>query len=179
MYNLNQEQSSVVEKIRPNDADFIVNSSGFYQATINSDNRPCIHFRNGPKGFLQVLGERKIAFADYHDLNHQGFDSKDRSSDQISLILMDYAQRRQLKIKGQFSHWSVNQQDLSLFKLTAPRTGKRLRGIIVINVDKLEWRACLDIPVRLSLEELDPQIYKIREELVRLRVENAKLRALS
>ena len=45
--------------------DFIGERDGFYMATVGDDERPYIQFRGGPKGFLKVLDERTLGFADF------------------------------------------------------------------------------------------------------------------
>jgi len=44
---------------------FIEARDGFYHATANAQGWPCVQFRDGPTGFLKVLDERTITYADF------------------------------------------------------------------------------------------------------------------
>jgi len=49
----------------PEEAEFIANRDGFFQATISQSGWPYVQYRGGPAGFLKVIDDRHIAYADF------------------------------------------------------------------------------------------------------------------
>ncbi|MEO5726165.1 MAG: pyridoxamine 5'-phosphate oxidase family protein, partial [Byssovorax sp.] len=86
--------------LTPREVEFLEQSDSFYQATVADNGWPYVQHRGGPRGFLRVLDERTIGFADfrgnlqYISVGNLGAD------DRISMILMDYPNQRRLKILG-------------------------------------------------------------------------------
>ncbi len=60
-----EERDGWSDTITPELADFLREQDSFYLATASGDGRPYIQHRGGPKGFLHVLDDRTLAFADY------------------------------------------------------------------------------------------------------------------
>src|SRR6476646_9700746 len=80
--------------------DFIEQRDGFYQATVGEEGWPYVQFRGGPRGFLKVLDEKTIAFGDFGGNTQFVSVGNLAANDRVALILMDYANRRRLKIWG-------------------------------------------------------------------------------
>ena len=81
--------------------DFIGERDSFYLGTASADGWPYIQHRGGPRGFLKVLDNRTLAFADFAG-NRQYISTGNLSeNDKVMLFLMDYNARRRLKIWGQ------------------------------------------------------------------------------
>jgi predicted pyridoxine 5'-phosphate oxidase superfamily flavin-nucleotide-binding protein len=86
------------------EADFIAERDGFYLATVGETGYPYVQFRGGPKGFLKMLDPKKLAYADFRgNMQYISVGNLNRN-DKAALILMDYANRRRLKI---FAHIEV------------------------------------------------------------------------
>jgi uncharacterized protein len=88
------------DTLTPREIEFIQARDSFYLGTSNSDNWPYIQFRGGPVGFLQVIDEKTLGFADFKG-NLQYVSVGNLSDhDRVFLFLMDYTNRRRLKIWG-------------------------------------------------------------------------------
>jgi predicted pyridoxine 5'-phosphate oxidase superfamily flavin-nucleotide-binding protein len=88
------------DRIGPAEAEFISERDGFYQATVSESGWPYVQFRGGPVGFLKVLDDQTIAYADFRG-NRQYLSAGNLTDDdRISMILMDYPNRRRLKVWG-------------------------------------------------------------------------------
>jgi predicted pyridoxine 5'-phosphate oxidase superfamily flavin-nucleotide-binding protein len=84
--------------VTPDLASFIAARDSFYLATTNAEGQPYIQHRGGKPGFLKVLDERTLAFADFKG-NRQYITTGNLSeNDKASIFLMDYANRRRIKI---------------------------------------------------------------------------------
>ena len=77
---------------------FISQRDGFYQATVSETGWPYVQFRGGPRGFIKVLDEHTIAYADFRGNRQYVSTGNLGGDDRISLILMDYPNQRRLKI---------------------------------------------------------------------------------
>ncbi len=81
-------------------AAFIAGRDSFYLGTASADGQPYIQHRGGPKGFLKVVDEKTLAFADFTG-NKQYITAGNLSeNDKAYIFLMDYANRRRIKIWG-------------------------------------------------------------------------------
>jgi len=86
--------------ITPDLAEFIASMEGFYLGTVTSNGYPYIQFRGGKVGFLKILGEKTLGFADYRGNVQYISVGNLAEHDQAFLFLMDYRHRRRLKILG-------------------------------------------------------------------------------
>jgi predicted pyridoxine 5'-phosphate oxidase superfamily flavin-nucleotide-binding protein len=158
------------------EADFIAARDGFYQATISESGWPYVQFRGGPAGFVKVLDEKTIAYADFRGnrqyLSAGNLDGNDR----VSLILMDYPNRRRLKIWGRAKLVDAKDDPQLLARLQ----DKSYRGLperaVVISVEAVDWNCPQHIPQRLTMQELEPLISPLRDEIDRLKAENESLK---
>jgi uncharacterized protein len=79
---------------------FIAAADSFFIATASRDGWPYMQHRGGPAGFLKVLDDRTLAFADYAG-NKQYITAGNLSeNDRVLLFLIDYERGRRLKIWG-------------------------------------------------------------------------------
>ena len=81
-------------------AAFIAERDSFYLGTASADGQPYIQHRGGPKGFLKVVDERTLAFADFKGNRQYITAGNLTENDKAYIFLMDYANRRRIKIWG-------------------------------------------------------------------------------
>lgn len=79
---------------------FIAERNSFYIGTAGADGQPYIQHRGGPKGFLRVVDERTLAFADLEGNGQYITIGNLAENPKAFLFLMDYANRRRVKIWG-------------------------------------------------------------------------------
>lgn len=148
------------EMARPNDeltereAGFIAQRDTFYMATVNEDGWPYVQHRGGPRGFLRALGPRQLAYADFRGNTQLVSVGNVSTCDRVSLILMDYPNRRRLKILG---HMRVaNAQDAPAQDLAAvelPDYGAVVERIVYIDVAAFDWNCPQHITQRFTESE--------------------------
>ena len=164
------------DRIGPMEAEFISGRDGFYHATVSESGWPYVQFRGGPLGFLKVLDDRTIAYADFRG-NRQYLSAGNLTDDdRISMILMDYPNRRRLKIWGRAKLISTTDNPELMTQLQDKSYRGRPERAVIITVEALDWNCPQHIPQRMTLEELEPQLKPIRDELARMKSENKKLR---
>ena len=157
------------------EAAFVQDRDGFYQATVSETGWPYVQFRGGPPGFVKVIDPRTIAYADYRG-NRQYLSLGNLTGDgRISLILMDYPNRRRLKIWGRAQIVEGDDAKDLLDALHKPGDPGRPERAIVIHIEAIDWNCPSHSPQRLTLAEMQPQIDAMRAQIAQLTAENARL----
>ncbi len=163
----------------PEQTAFIAARDGFYQATVSETGWPYVQFRGGPAGFLKVLDRRTIAYADFRGNRQYVSTGNLAGDDRISMILMDYPNRRRLKVLGRARLVEAAEDADLVAGLHNPQYRARPERAVVITIEGLDWNCPQHIPVRLTREEMEPQLAPLKDELTRLSAENAALKAAS
>lgn len=171
-----ENEAEEANKLTNREIEFISERDGFYQSSVSETNWPYVQFRGGPKGFLKILDEQTIAYADYRG-NRQYISTGNLTTNKrTSLILMDYPNRRRLKIWGEVNIIDAT-SDPSLISSLNDETYKALpERAVLITIKAFDWNCPQHIPQRLTLEELEPNIQPLREEIEKLKEENKRLK---
>lgn len=153
-------------------AGFIAEQRSVFLATANAEGQPYIQHRGGPPGFLHVLDDKTLAFADLRG-NRQYISLGNLAENpKVHLFLIDYAHRRRVKIWGEAT---VVEDDPALVARLAPagQEGRSERAV-VIRVDAWDANCPQHIPQRLEAEDVatalasrDRRIAELEAELAR------------
>jgi uncharacterized protein len=136
------------------EVDFVAAQRSFYLATVSETGWPYLQHRGGPRGFLKVLDDKTLAFADYAG-NRQLISVGNLAlNDRVALILMDYAQRVRLKLLGRLAVNDLAPQDPLLRTLVDPAYRARPQRAMVISVEGFDWNCPQHIPVRIDAEDV-------------------------
>lgn len=155
---------------------FLAERDSFYLATVSETGWPYVQHRGGPRGFLRVIDDRTLAFADfagnrqYISLGNLGADGR------VSLILMDYVNRRRLKI---FAHAEVKRvaDDPELVeKIATPGYRGRIERIFVLHLDAFDWNCPQHITQRFDAADVAQAIGTLQARIETLEAENKALR---
>ena len=165
------------DAIGPAEADFIARRDGFYQATVGETGWPYVQFRGGPAGFLKVLDEKTLAYADFRGNRQYLSVGNLKAGSRLALILVDYPNRRRLKVWGSARIVERGDDPALVARLHDPDYRARPERAVVIDVAAFDWNCPQHLPQRYTLEELEPAFAKIRAEVNQLRAENAALKA--
>lgn len=168
-------ETDPANRLGPDEAAFIRARDGFYQATVSETGWPYVQFRGGPPGFLKVLDERTIGYADFRGNRQYVSAGNLAGDDRIAMILMDYPNRRRLKVLG---HARIEDDPDLTARLHVEGYAARPERAVLITVAGLDWNCPQHIPARLTLEELQPHLAPLKAELARLAAENAKLKMM-
>ena len=154
-------------------ADFIAERDSFYIATVSADGQPYIQPRGGPKGFLKVLGDRTLGFADFAG-NRQYISLGNLSeNDRAQLFLMDYAGRRRIKVWGRAR---VVEDDPTLVeRLIDPGYKARPERAFVFEVEAWDVNCPQHITPRYTEVEIAPAIERLQQRIAALEAELADL----
>jgi predicted pyridoxine 5'-phosphate oxidase superfamily flavin-nucleotide-binding protein len=155
-------------------AAFIASVRSFYLATASKEGQPYIQHRGGPPGFLHVVGEHQLAFADFKG-NRQFITTGNLAENPRAYIfLMDYAHRQRIKLWGTAR---VVEGDAALEQSLMPE-GYRARPeqVILFEVEAWDSNCPQHIPqmfhaddVRKAIDQRDERIAELESELAALR----------
>ena len=156
------------------EAEFIAERDSFYQATVSEIGWPYVQHRGGPAGFLKVLDERTIGFADFRG-NVQSLSVGNlNTNDRISLILMDYPNRRRLKIWGRVRIVRENENPELIMQSEVLSYRARVECGIVIHVEAYDWNCPQHITPRYSEAEVEKLNAPLLEENRRLKSQSTQ-----
>jgi predicted pyridoxine 5'-phosphate oxidase superfamily flavin-nucleotide-binding protein len=131
---------------------FIAGRDSFYLGTASADGQPYIQHRGGPKGFLKVLDEHRLAFADYRG-NRQYISVGNLSeNDKAFIFLMDYPNRRRIKIWGRAEYVEGNSDVLQ--RVADPDYDAKPERAIVFHITAWDSNCPQHITPRYTVEEL-------------------------
>ncbi len=155
------------------EAAFIAARDGFYQATVSETGWPYVQFRGGPPGFLKVLDGKTVAYADFRGNRQYVSVGNLTGNDRVSLILMDYPNRRRLKFLGRArfddDEKLINDLHVEGYKAKPERA-------VVIDVEAFDWNCPAHIPQRLTVQEFEPVLATMRQQILQLQEENKELK---
>ena len=156
---------------------FIAERDGLYMATVSESGWPYVQHRGGPPGFIRVLDDRTLAIPDFRG-NRQYISTGNLSAnDRAALILMDYPNRRRLKLYAHVEARDLQADPELAAKLTLPAYRAKVERGLVMHLAAFDWNCPQHITPRFSEAELAPALLPIRARLEALEAENKALRA--
>jgi hypothetical protein len=157
------------------EAAFISMRDSFYMATVSEDGWPYIQHRGGPRGFLKVLSDSRLGFADYRGNRQYVSVGNLQTEQRVSLFLMDYPNRARLKLLGRAKvQEAASNPDLA--EALAIEGRGNVERLFTIDIDAFDWNCPQFITPRFTEEELAASLSPMVEELQTLRQENAFLK---
>ena len=156
--------------ITPDLADFIALQTSVFFGTASADGQPYIQQRGGPPGFLRVLDERTVAFADYRGNRQYISQGNLADNPKAFLFLIDYAHRQRIKLWGEAR---VVEDDPQLVQSLMPEGYKaRPEQAFILTVSAWDSNCPQHIPQRFeaadvaaAIEERDRRIEELMKKL--------------
>jgi predicted pyridoxine 5'-phosphate oxidase superfamily flavin-nucleotide-binding protein len=162
-------------RITPDLEEFLAGLDMFYLGTAGAEGRPYIQYRGGPPGFLKVLDERTLAFADFGG-NRQYITLGNLSENpKAFLFLMDYANQQRVKLWG--TARVVEDDGELLERLSDPDYPGKVERAIVFTVEAWDINCPQHIHPRYAERQVRPVIEGLQARIAELEQELSKLRA--
>ncbi len=143
---------------------FIAARDSFYQATVSQSGWPYVQHRGGPAGFLKILDEQTIGYADFSGNRQYLSVGNLRGDDRVSFLLMDYPGRQRLKIWGRARVVDERCEPALLAKLEPPDFRGPVERGIVIRVEAFDWNCPKYITPRYSQREVETLLEQTRPQ---------------
>jgi uncharacterized protein len=163
------------DHVTPELAAFIAEQDTVFLATATADGAPYIQHRGGPKGFIKVIDERTLGFADYRG-NRQYITLANLSeNDRAYLFLLDPARRQRIKLWGRAR---VVENDPTLVEQLFDKGYKaRPERAILFTIEAWDSNCSSHIVTRFTEAEVEQAFSAVQAKVAELQAENARLRA--
>ncbi len=164
------------DPLTDDEREFLRERDGFHLATISETGWPYVQFRGGPQGFLRVIDDHTLGWADFRGNLQYISTGNLTSDDRVAMFVMDYARRRRLKIYGHAQIVTVEDDPDLAAALADPNYEAVVQRAVVVHVEAFDWNCPQHITPRFTAAEIAPRVAALRDELEALRAENAELR---
>jgi hypothetical protein len=161
------------DSITPQLAAFIAEQNSFYFATVNADGQPYIQHRGGPRGFLKPINERTLAMADFRGNRQYISQGNLLESRKAFIFLMDYANRRRIKIWGEA--WMVEDDDALLQAVMPAGYAAAPERVLLFKVAAWDPNCPQHIPRKIDADKVDAMLAERDREIADLKAQIERL----
>jgi predicted pyridoxine 5'-phosphate oxidase superfamily flavin-nucleotide-binding protein len=134
------------------EAAFLGRRDSFYLASVGATGWPYIQHRGGPRGFVRVLDEATVGFADFRGNRQFVTLGNLAGDDRVALFFMDYPNRTRLKL---FGHARAVEDDPALLARLAPQgTAARTERAVLVRIAAFDWNCPQYITPRWTQAEI-------------------------
>jgi predicted pyridoxine 5'-phosphate oxidase superfamily flavin-nucleotide-binding protein len=161
------------DRLGAKETDFIEARDGFYLASVSETGWPYVQYRGGPPGFLRVLDERTIAWADFRGNRQYVSVGNLSGDDRVALILMDYANLKRIKLFGQAETLEVGADDGLAKQLAVRGYRAEVERAVRVRVAGFDWNCPQHITPRFTLDEVEQAVTPLRERVAELEAQLA------
>ena len=154
---------------------FLADRDSFYMASTGASGWPYIQHRGGPKGFVHVLDERRIAFADLRGNRQYVSVGNVAGDDRVALIFVDYPNRVRLKVLARAAIVTRADDPATFARVAGDAPAER---VFVLKVEGLDWNCPQYITPRFTEAEARKMVQPLADRPEALECENRNLRAV-
>jgi uncharacterized protein len=176
-YAKREESRFTPDGLGPDEEGFLAECDSFYMASIGGTGWPYIQHRGGPKGFLKMLDEHTIGFADFRGNKQYVSTGNLLTNDRVALILVDYPRQARLKILGRAKILEAADAKDWIEKLHDPGYDAAIERVFTIHVDAFDWNCQQHIKPRFTEEQIRNVLAPFEKRMQELAEENERLRA--
>lgn len=173
-YARSEERGGFAETIHEDLALFIANRDFFFFGTANLEGQPYIQHRGGPPGFLKVLDEKTLAFADFSGNKQYISFGNLRDNPKAILFLVDYPNRKRVKIWGEAE--VIEDDPEFLQTLFLPGYEGNPERAIKFHVNAWDANCPSHITPRYTEQQVVEIVKKLKQRIGELEEENRRLR---
>jgi predicted pyridoxine 5'-phosphate oxidase superfamily flavin-nucleotide-binding protein len=165
------------DRFTENEAAFIAARDSFYMATVSETGWPYVQHRGGPRGFLKLLDDRTLAFADYRGNRQYISTGNLAADDRACLLLMDYTRPARLKIYARVETLALDADPALTALVTTSDYKAKLERIFRLHLETFDWNCPQHITARFTEQDIAEAVRPLRDRLAQLESENVELRA--
>ena len=164
-------------RFNDNEIAFIAGRDSFYMASVSETGWPYVQHRGGPRGFLKVIDDKTLAFADYRGNRQYISTGNFAANERGCLFLMDYPSRTRLKIYVHVDKLALDADPALTERVTDVAYKAKRERIFRLRLAAFDWNGPQHITPRFTEDEIAEAVRPLRERLAQLEAENAALRA--
>jgi predicted pyridoxine 5'-phosphate oxidase superfamily flavin-nucleotide-binding protein len=175
-YERMEESGDPKDRFTAFETQFVAERDSFYWATIGATGWPYVQHRGGPKGFLKVIDDHTLAFADFRG-NKQYITTGNLLTDnRVAIIMLDYPRQARLKILGRVEIFEGDKAVDWFDRVRVPGEKTPIERVFVIHVEAYDWNCPQHITPRYTAEEIREGLTTVENRLRALEQENEALR---
>jgi uncharacterized protein len=167
----------IFDRFSDNEAAFIAERDSFYIATVSENGWPYVQHRGGPHGFLKLLDEKTLAFADFRGNRQYISLGNIAANDRVALILVDYPNRARLKILAHMEARDLTTAPELAERLALPGCKGKVERAFVLHLETFDWNCSQHITPRFTMADIEPAVSSLQGRIAELEAENQGLRA--
>jgi predicted pyridoxine 5'-phosphate oxidase superfamily flavin-nucleotide-binding protein len=160
--------------VTPDFVAFLAERDSFYFGTANAAGQPYIQHRGGPKGFLRVLDEQTLGFADFRGNKQYITLGNLAENDRAFIFLMDYEHQARVKIWGRAR--VVENDSALLARLKVGGYDGKPEQAILFTIEAWDGNCRQHIPQLVAASDVANVIEALQQRLIALEADNAELR---
>jgi predicted pyridoxine 5'-phosphate oxidase superfamily flavin-nucleotide-binding protein len=173
-YEAREHKRPYPDEVRPDLEAFLATIDTAFLGTVSRDGRPYIQHRGGPKGFIKVLDQKTLAFADFAGNRQYITLANLAGNDQAYLFLLDFASRQRVKIWGRAR--VVEDDPALLARLVDPTYRARPERAILFTIEAWDTNCQSHITARFSEAEIKQATATLVQRIADLEAEVAALK---
>ena len=161
------------------EAAFIAERDSFYMATVSETGWPYVQHRGGPRGFLKMVDEHTLVFADYRGNKQYISIGNVAANERACLFLMDYAHRARLKMYMHVETLTPEHDPALTALVTDPGYKAKIERIFRLRLETFHWNCPQHITPRFTEQEVSAATAPLRARLAELEAQNRALQLRS
>lgn len=179
LYERVEQGAALDNRLGPDEQEFLRGRDGFYMASVTETGWPYVQFRGGEPGFLRVLDDRTLGFADLRG-NRQYISTGNLQHDsRVALFFMDYAAQTRLKILGRAEIHEGDAEAAPLMEQLRVRGEKTpAERAVLIHVEAFDWNCPQHITPRYTEAEIKAMLAPMERRMAAVEEENKRLHRL-
>ena len=166
------------DRFTENEAAFISARDSFYVASVSETGWPYVQHRGGPPGFLKMLDETTLGFADFRGNRQYLTLGNTAADDRVALILMDYPNRARLKILAHMEARDLAAEPELAARLAVPGYRSKPERAFLLHLAAFDWNCPQHITPRFTEDEVRECVVPLLQKLEAAEAENRTLRAM-
>jgi uncharacterized protein len=156
--------------------EFIGTCNSFYMATVSESGWPYVQHRGGPAGFLHVIDNKTLAFLDFRGNRQYISLGNVAANDRVALLIMDYPNRRRLKIYARIEVKDLKVDSQLAATLTLVAYPAKAERAFLLHLEAFDWNCPQHITPRFTEPEIEAALAPVGARIAQLEAENKMLR---
>ena len=148
--------------------DFIATGDSFYLATVSETGWPYIQHHGGPPGFVRVLDEKTLGFADFRGNRQYITRGNLAGNERVALFFMDYARQARLKLLGVARPVAIEDDPALAAKLAIPGYSAKIERGFLMSVEAFDWNCSQHITPRFTAAEVAAIVAPLQQRICEL-----------
>ena len=175
-YERMEKSGNQQDRLTDFEQEFIADRDSFYWANTSSTGWPYVQHRGGPKGFLKVIDDQTLAFADFRGNKQYISTGNLGSDDRVAMILVDYPRQARLKIIGHAEIFEAEKAEPWLARVRVEGHPAVVERVFVIHLVAYDWNCPQHITPRYTVDEIRQSLRATEDHVHTLEQENEVLK---